>query len=108
MRISDTDVERAIDYLRDSAEPAAKARAERLYMESWLKSLRSTLMLGAPGSSAADREAYALAHHDYATALHGYRAAVENDERFRFLREAADAKVRAWQTMSSNERATRI
>ena len=77
-------------------------------MESWLKSLRSTLMLGAPGTSVSDREAYALAHHDYMTALSGYRSAVETDERFRFLREAADAKIRAWQTMSSNERATRI
>jgi hypothetical protein len=65
-------------------------------------------MLGAPGTSVSDREAYALAHHDYMTALNGFRAAVEIDERYRFLREAADAKIRAWQTMSSNERATRI
>ena len=108
MRISDSDVERAIDYLRDTAEKAAQARAERAYLEQWLKSLKSTLLLGAPGSSVAEREAYAMAHHDYATALAGLRAAVEADERYRFLREAADAKIRAWQTMCSNERATRI
>jgi hypothetical protein len=106
--IEERDIERAIDYLRDSAEQAAQARAERAYMEQWLKSLRSTLMLGAPGTSVADREAYAMAHHDYQTAINALRSAVEADERYRFLREAADAKIRAWQTQCSNERATRI
>lgn len=108
MKIDDTDVERAIDYLRDSAPVAAKARAERAYLEQWLKSLRATLVLKAPGTSIAEREAIALASPEYSEALNGYRAAVEIDERYRFLRDAADAKLRAWQTMSSNERATRI
>jgi hypothetical protein len=108
MRIEDDSVERCLDYLRDSADKAAVARAQRHYLEQWLRSVRATVMLTAPGSSAADREAFALASPDYAKALEGYRAAVEADERFRFLREAAAAKVEAWRTQCSNERAARI
>src|SRR5512139_1660187 len=108
MRLSDDEIERALDYLRDTATKAAQARAERAYVEQWLRALRSTLLLSAPGTSIAEREAYAFAHHDYGTALQALRAAVENDEKFRFLREAASARIEAWRTQSSNERAARI
>jgi hypothetical protein len=106
--ISDDDIDRALSFLRDTADRAAVARAQRIYLEQWCKSVRAQIMLTAPGSSASDREAFALASPDYAAALEGYRAAVEADERFRFLREAASARIEAWRTQCSNERASRI
>ena len=48
------------------------------------------------------------AHPEYLQALQALRAAVAEDYRRRFLREAAAAKIEAWRSMSANERAQRI
>ena len=102
--IADSDVDRALQYLRDSASEAAIARANARYLESFLKSLRATLKLKSAASSNAAQEDEALASSQYLDALHGYKAAVEDDARHTFKREAADALIRAWQTQCSNLR----
>lgn len=102
--ISETDIEKAVDWLRNNAEPAAKARAERLALEEGRKSLKAILMkehvtlaLGAQ-----EREAYADVR--YKTHLEGLRQAVYEDERNRMLRGAAITKIDAWRTMESSRR----
>ena len=42
--ITDDDVEKAIDYLRDSATNAAQSRANRIYMDEFRKSLKALIM----------------------------------------------------------------
>jgi hypothetical protein len=106
--ISDVEVERAIDYLRDSADKDAQARAEAVYMESWVKAERARLTVANAGMSNAAARDLAECHPEYLQALQAYRDAVREDFRRRFLRDAAEAKLRAWQTQSSNERAQRI
>lgn len=108
MNIPDDRVEKALDFLRASVDSAAKARAERLYIEHWLKSLKAQQMTLAPPGTVADREAWALSSDEYVSALEGYKAAVEIDETYRFRREAADAVIQAWRTASATERAARI
>lgn len=103
--IPESEVERAVDYLRDSADKAAMARATRIYLEQWLKAKKAILASQKIAEGVGVSENWALAHPEYQQALEDYRSAVQEDERCRFLREAADAKVRAWQTMCSNERA---
>lgn len=103
--ISEADIERAVDWLRDNAEQAAKARAERLYLEAWVKTVLAQEAEKADGSSAAQRESIARTRPAYMAALQGYREAVEADERHRFLRDAAEAKIEAWRTMESTRRA---
>ena len=102
--ITDDDIEKALDYLRDNAVPAAQARANRIYLEEYRKTMKAKIMqkyamlpLGAQ-----ERDAYASKEYmDHLTALH---SAIEEDEKHRFLREAAQAKIDAWQTMSANQR----
>lgn len=106
--ISDADVERALDYLRNEAERDAQARADALYLEQWVKTERARIVNEQTGMSNASATAYAECHPDYLRALNAYKAAVTEDYRRRFLREAASAKIEAWRTMSSNERAQRI
>jgi hypothetical protein len=106
--ISDAEVERAIDYMRDNAEKDAQARAETVYMESWVKCERARLTVAQIGLSNAAARDVAECHPEYLQALQALRAAVAEDFRRRFLRDAAEAKLRAWQTQSSNERAQRI
>jgi chromosome segregation ATPase len=103
--ISDEDVERALDHLRDSATKAARARAERAYIEEFRKTMKAqimkehaTLPLGAQ-----EREAYDDAR--YRQHLEALKEAVYADEYHRFMREAANAKIEAWRTQCSNERA---
>lgn len=103
--ISEADIEKAVDYLRDSAKQAAQSRADVKYLEAHMKVLKATLKAKSAAGSNAAAEDEALAHPDYRVALEGYRAAVEKDAEFTFLREAADAKIRAWQTMSASARA---
>lgn len=106
--ISTDDVERAVDWLRDNAAPAAKARAERIYMESWIKVVLAQEMQRHDGLPLAAQEREARVAGAYVAALDALRAAVEADEKARFLRDAASAKIEAWRTMEANKRAERI
>lgn len=102
--ISDTEIERAVDWLRDNAEPAAKARAERLYLEQWVKTVKAQEMAKVTDKSNAAAETIALTSKPYIDALIGYKAAIYEDERIRFLTSAAEAKIEAWRTLSANVR----
>ena len=107
-RITDEDVEKAVDFLINTAEKAAKYKAERIYLTEYRKSLKALLMkdnLDLP-ISAQEREAYASPV--YISHLDALRSAIERDEKQRFLRVAADVKIEAWRTMCSNLRAIKL
>lgn len=99
--ITDDDVQIAIDYLWDNAGPASKARAERVYMEEYRKSLKAILKKKSNAKSNAAQEDDAYADHEYQDHLIWLRKAVENDEKHRWLRVAAEAKIQAWRTQKS-------
>jgi hypothetical protein len=105
--IDDTKLEKALDWLRDNAASAAKARAERVYLEEWIPSLRAQLAAGfmGAGDSAAAADIKAKASPEYQTALMGYREAVEKDERMRWDRTRADAIIEVWRSDQANQRA---
>lgn len=103
--ISEQDIDRALNYLRDNAEKDAQARAERLYMEQWIKTVLAQEMAKSGASSVAGSEVGARISEPYIQSLAAYKAAIYEDERRRFLRAAAETKIEAWRTMSSNERA---
>jgi hypothetical protein len=106
--ITETEIEKALDYLRDNADAAARARAERIYMEEYRKVVKAQLMKEHDGIpiSAQEREAYA--DPNYAAHLDALREAVFQDEKHRFLLEAAKAKCDAWRTQSATERAMKL
>ena len=97
--ITQRDIEKALDFLRDSAESAAMNRSNRVYMEEYRKSLKAQLMsenLYIP-VNAQEREAYK--NVEYITHLEAMKEAIYQDEKLRFLIEAAKIKISAWQTM---------
>lgn len=106
--LTESEVDKAVEFLRDSADSSAKYRAERLYVEEYRKSLKAILMkqFGDLPISAQEREAYS--HKDYIAHLKAIKIAVEKDERQRFLRAGAEAKIQAWQTKSANLRSIKI
>lgn len=97
----DSDIQNALDYLRDNAEVAAKARAERIYIEQFRKSKKAMLKKQSNASSNAAQEDDAYAHPEYIELLDGLKAAVEADEKHRFMLAAASAKIDAWRTQTS-------
>lgn len=102
--IPDDDIHKALDYLRDTAKPAAQARADREYLDKFMKSKLAMLASGLNEGSEALRDREARKHPEYLEVLDGYKEAVRRDEEMRFLRDAAHAKIEAWRTFSSNSR----
>ena len=102
--ISQEAAEKALDHLRDTAESCAKARAERLYLDEYSKSLRSILMSEHLSETLGAQERHALSDERYIKHLEALKEAIFQDERGRFLREAAESKIRAWQTEQANLR----
>lgn len=103
--ITDDEIDKALDYLRDNARDAAQAKANRVYVEEYRKVIKAQLMKenGTLSGILQEREAYADAR--YIAHLEAIKQAVEIDEQHRFMRAAADAKIEAWRTQSSNSRA---
>jgi hypothetical protein len=97
--------EKAVDWLRANARSIAQGRAERLYMEQWIKTVKATLQQEQAGSSAAASEIGALASPKYLAALQAYKQAIETDEYNRFMVTAAEAKIEAWRSQESTRRA---
>lgn len=103
--ITDDEIDKALDYLRDNARDAAQAKAERIYVEEYRKVIKATLMKEHGSLSAVLQEREAYADPRYSQHLEAIREAVQIDEQHRFMRGAADAKIEAWRTQSSNSRA---
>lgn len=103
--ITDEDVEKAVDYLRDNAKAAGKAKAERIYMTEYRKVVKAQLMRETPMESAAIQERNAYSHSSYVHHLQVMRDAVEKDEYYTWMKVASEAKIEAWRTQNANARA---
>lgn len=103
--ITEAQAEKAVDWLRENARQMAQARAERLYLEAYIKTVKATLQAESGESSASKSEIIALASPKYMAVLQAYREAVEADEYNRFMLSAAEAKIDAYRTMEATRRA---
>lgn len=106
--IHEQEVEAAVDWLRDTANEAAQKRAERLYLDEYRKVLRAQLMKQHMDLPVSAQEREALADPKYAEHLQALKTAIDEDERMRFLRVAAEAKIEAWRSMNANHRAIKV
>jgi hypothetical protein len=102
--ITDDEIDKALDFLRDEAVNVAKARAERLYMEDYTRVLKAKLMGQCNETAIGAQERYAYAHPEYEEHLAALRFAIEKDEKGRFLLRAAEAKIEAWRSFQANQR----
>ncbi len=103
--ITQDDAEKAVDWLRDNAYRMAQERAERLYMEQYIKTVKATIQSEQSGLSTAAAEVVALASPRYLATLQAYRDSIKSDEANRFLAAAAEAKIEAWRSQESTRRA---
>jgi len=102
--ITDTEAEKALDYIRDNATKAAQARANRIYVEEYRKTIKAQLMKESADLPLGAQEREAYSDVKYMQHLNAIREAVEQDEYFRWMLTAAEAKLKCWQTQSANNR----
>jgi hypothetical protein len=105
---SEINIFRVLDYIRDNAKSYAQAKANRIYLEEYRKTLKASLMQkaqsqGVTASAAQERDAYAAP--EYEAHLKALSAAVEEEESLRWLLIAAQAKVEVWRSIGANQRA---
>lgn len=104
---SEVNIFKCLDFLRDNAPAMAKAKAERVYMEEYRKSLKALEMSKAEFNgqkSAASQERDAYASEEYIAHIAALGVAVEVEENLRWLMIAAQAKIEVWRTMESSRR----
>lgn len=105
--ITDDQVERALDYLRENADVAAEATAQRRHLEEFRKAKLAMIASEADGSEAA-KEREALASEEYAEFLEGLKEAIRLDEYHRHLRKRAELTIDAWRTQTATTRAMKL
>ena len=103
--ISETQVDEALEYLRNSAKPASVARSQAKMLEKYLGVVEAERKSHAIGMSNAAAQDSARCSPEYKQALEAWQEAVRKDGEFTMLREAASARIEAWRTQSSNLRA---
>ncbi len=94
----------AIETMWKTAPRLAKAKAERIYMEEYRKSLKALLMKASGQKTAAAQETEAYAHPDYVKHLAGLQAAVEAEETLRWQMVATEAAVEVWRSQEASNR----
>ena len=102
--ITEEEVQKALDSLRNHATVAAQATADRVYMMEYRKSLKAQLRQKADVKTEGAKDDYAYSHVQYLNHLDAIRVAVEADEKNRYLIKAATAKIEAWRTQEANHR----
>ena len=102
--VTEKELEKALDYLRDSATEAAKTRAERLYLDDYSRVLRATIMSEHLAEPVNAQERYAFSDMRYRNHLEALKIAIYEDEKARFLREAAAVKISVWQSEHADQR----
>lgn len=105
MSNQERDPHKAVDYIIANAQKFAKAKAERVYLEEYRKSLKSILMKRSLEESIGAQEREAYAHQEYRDLLQGIKDAVEVEEKLRWDLIAAQARVEIWRTEQANLRA---
>jgi hypothetical protein len=98
------DPHEAIDFLYRSGRKYAEAKAHRVYMDEYRKSLKAILMKKSGESSAAAQEREAYSHPDYLAHLKGQEAAIIEEESLRWGLVAAEARIDVWRSQEASNR----
>ena len=105
--MSDTDVkdpERAIEYIFKHGKRYAKAKADRIYMEEYRKSLKAMIMKRSLETAVNAQEREAYSDPEYVQLLQALREAVEVEEEIRWGLVAAQARIEVWRSIEATNR----
>jgi len=95
----------SLQAMHDTGPKLAKARAERVYMEEYRKSLKALLMKASTEKSAAMQEREAYADDVYVKHLHALKLATEAEEALRWRMVVSQAAIEVWRSQEASNRA---
>lgn len=82
----------------------AQAKADRIYLEEYRKSVKSRLMKASGETTLAAQEREAYANTEYVAFLDGLKAAVEQEETLRWKLVQAQAAIDVWRSQNASNR----
>ena len=97
-------MDKAIEYIFTHGKKYAKAKAERIYLEEYRKSLKAILMKRSMETAVNAQEREAYSDKEYLALLDGLKVAVEHEEEERWGLVAAQARIDVWRTTEANNR----
>ena len=106
--ISEEDVEKALDWLRDNAKEIGAAKEDAVRTEKMVSHHKALAMKMSCETSVGAQEREALSSEEYVLAIDRMAKAAGYYEELRALREAAALKLNSYQTMSANFRAMKL
>lgn len=94
--MSDIDPIKAADYILKHSKEYAQAKANRVWIEEYRKSLKALLMGRSPSTTGVAKEMDAYSDDEYIKLLDGLKTAVEIEETYKWNLEAAKLKIEIW------------
>jgi hypothetical protein len=104
METEEINPSKAVKFIYEQSAVFAQAKANRIYIENYLRSAKSRLMLESTASSIAAKEMEAYATDDYVELLQGLKEAVEVEERLKWQLIAAQARIEIWRSQEATNR----
>ena len=101
--VDEQSVERALNYLRDTAGELARAQAHVKYLEHKLKVVKGEQYQDAQGT-VAEREASAYTSQAYKDVLEELKDAWYQSEELKALRMAAELRIEVWRSLEASKR----
>jgi hypothetical protein len=98
------DPHKAVEYIIKESGNYAAAKANRTYIENYLRSAKSAFMLESTATSIAAKEMEAYANDDYIALLHGLKEAIEEEETLKWKLIAAQARIEIWRSQEATNR----
>src|ERR1700752_3546205 len=106
--VTDAEVEKALDWLRDNADAIGEAQREDVKYDHMLKHTKAISMALHKELPVSAQEREAHASEDYLEAIRKASEAAGEYEKLKALREAAALKIEVWRSASANYRAMKI
>ena len=107
MNISDDEVEKALRYLATSAADYSKARGLVVWLEGSQRIIEAEAFSRMTGTMD-ERKSQSRITPEYKENLDKYRDAVCACEHIRALRDAAETRIRVWQTWQATLRSVNV
>jgi hypothetical protein len=106
MENTEESANRARRFIYDKSVDFSQAKANRIYIEQYLKSKLALLMSESSETTMSGKEMDAKKHQDYLNLLFGLKEAVAIEEELKWKLISAQLAVEIYRTESANNRAT--
>jgi rhamnose utilization protein RhaD (predicted bifunctional aldolase and dehydrogenase) len=106
--ISDSEVEKALDWLRDNSQAMGDAKARTIKAGHMLKHVEALMFKASDAKSVEAKKADARTSDRFLEAITEDALAAGEYEKLKSLREAAALKIEAWRTEQASFRAMKI